>query len=346
MTTIANDLKLVAYPGFGHRTRRGSWCLRISGCVYDYSAEIPVRKRLLVKMLAKAMKATQNDLNSECFRRRIAPFVAKSGRGHRIMMRVGDRTYALRRKSRRSGLFRGKIVLEAAMVDHLIKPQAADGSYIPATLWLDHNASHRVQMPILMLADQGVSVVSDIDDTIKETQIGNRRELLANTFLREYRAVPGMAKVYRGWAEQGASFHYVSSSPWQLYESLFDFKSLGGFPEGTIDLRVFRFRDEFVRRRSKTRKRKCRSIRLLMQAYPNRRFVLIGDSGERDPEIYAQLARRFPQQIAAILIRDLENVPLTDKRRAKLADVANCRFFVNADELIKSIAPWQSSFAK
>jgi phosphatidate phosphatase APP1 len=44
-------------------------------------------------------------------------------------------------------------------------------------------------------------------------------------------------------------------------------------------------------------------MKSILQRFPLRKFVLIGDSGEFDPEIYGSLARKFPQQIAAILIR-------------------------------------------
>jgi phosphatidate phosphatase APP1 len=44
----------------------------------------------------------------------------------------------------------------------------------------------------------------------------------------------------------------------------------------------------------------------MFQRWPRRRFVLIGDSGEKDPEIYGDLARRFPEQVQRIDVRDLK----------------------------------------
>jgi hypothetical protein len=337
----ADDLKLVAYPGFGYRTRRGKWCIRISGCVYDYGGEISIRKRLLLKMLTKVMKASPHELDSENFRRRIAPFIVRAGHGHRITIRLGERDYGLRRRSRRSGSFRGRIVLASDAIDGL-GSDSAGVSLLQATVRLDDRPDRRADAPVLFFPPQGVSIVSDIDDTIKVTQIDNRRELLANTFLREFRAVPGMADVYQRWSRQGAVFHYVSSSPWQLYEPLVDFQEFGGFPPGTVDLRTFRFRDQFVRRRTKARKRKSRSIRLLMQAYPQRRYVLIGDSGERDPEIYTLLARRYPQQVAAILIRELPHRPMRGKRQQLLQEIDNVQIFSSAEELSDSIDDWSA----
>ena len=43
----------------------------------------------------------------------------------------------------------------------------------------------------------------------------------------------------------------------------------------------------------------------LLLAFPARRFVLVGDSGEQDPEIFGALAREYPDRVAAVLIRDV-----------------------------------------
>ena len=341
-TVSEGDLKLVVFPGFGYRARRG-WCIRVFGCVHDYGAEISMPNRLLLRMLAKAMGAREGDVNTDCFRQRVAPFVAKPARGQRVIVHVGDRRYRLRRRSRRSGYFRGRILLEAADVSRLIDAGAWSESQLQIAISLESADAPPVSSSVAVLPSRGLSIVSDIDDTIKVTEISSRRALLANTFLREFRDVEGMAERYRNWADQGANFHYVSSSPWQLYEPLADFALQKQFPPGTINLRVFRFRDEFVRRRSKTRKRKSRAIRQLLKAYPFRKFVLIGDSGERDPEIYAELARKHPEQVTAILIRELSEHPLKARRRQQLlSEYPWTQIFQSADELPTNIERWES----
>ena len=93
--------------------------------------------------------------------------------------------------------------------------------------------SGRVQL----LEPTGFSVVSDIDDTIKVSQVLDKGELLANTFIRPYREVTGMATQYRQWAKHGAAFHYVSSSPWQLFQPLMNFMETSGFPAGDFHLK-------------------------------------------------------------------------------------------------------------
>ena len=59
------------------------------------------------------------------------------------------------------------------------------------------------------------------------------------------------------------------------------------------------------------------SMPVLLQAFPRRQFVLVGDSGGADAEIYGRLARKFPDQVRAIYIRLLEERPLHDERAAK-----------------------------
>lgn len=86
-----------------------------------------------------------------------------------------------------------------------------------------------------------------------------------------------------------------------------------------MHLRYFRIRDEMFRRWRPSRRRgKAAIIAGLIKRLPSRHFVLVGDSGERDPEIYRFLAKKFPDQVRAILIRQLVNKPLAPGRIDKL----------------------------
>jgi hypothetical protein len=157
---------------------------------------------------------------------------------------------------------------------------------------------------VQLVAPEGLSVISDIDDTIKVSHVTDKRRLLEHTFLRPFEAVPGMAEAYQSWQETGAVFHYVSSSPWQLYPALAAFVSSADFPRGSFHLRSFRVKDEsFLNLFASSTKSKPPVIEGLLAAYPGRDFVLIGDSGESDPEIYGEIARTHPGRINHIHIR-------------------------------------------
>ena len=60
--------------------------------------------------------------------------------------------------------------------------------------------------------------------------------------------------------------------------------------------------------------RKHEQIEEILKIWPMRTFVLIGDSGERDPEIYADLMRRHPNQIRSIYIRNVSDASPHDDR--------------------------------
>ncbi|MEX2025866.1 MAG: App1 family protein, partial [Pirellulaceae bacterium] len=171
------------------------------------------------------------------------------------------------------------------------------------------------QGTVHLIPPQGVSIISDIDDTLKHSDVASRHTLLANTFLHEYQPIAGMAEQFQRWADAGAAFHYVSSSPWQLYRHLSSHLAEEGFPEGTFHLRAFRLRDHLLRRLLLLRRSgKAAVIKGILRTFPRRKFVLVGDSGEADPEIYASLGRRFPQQVARILIREVD-VPQNNPTR-------------------------------
>jgi phosphatidate phosphatase APP1 len=157
-----------------------------------------------------------------------------------------------------------------------------------------------------MVGPRGPSVICDIDDTIKDSQVSDKRALLRNTFLNEFRTVRGMPELYRRFAAEGAAFHFVSSSPWQLYPPLEAFSHAAGFPEASLELRRVHLKGlgalELV---SDPMKTKSPAIESLLAAYPSRRFCLIGDSGEEDPEVYGESARRHPEQVACIFIRNV-----------------------------------------
>lgn len=91
------------------------------------------------------------------------------------------------------------------------------------------------------------------------------------------------------------------------YEHLAD----AGFPWATLSLKNVRFRDETLLNLFKSgTETKPRQIEAILNRYPQRQFLLIGDNGEQDPEVYGNIERRYPEQITQILIRNV-----ADERR-------------------------------
>ena len=193
--------------------------------------------------------------------------------------------------------------------------------------------SRRFGGAALLLTDTGTSVISDVDDTIKISEVRNKKLLLARTFLREFEAVPGMAAAYRRWAGAGAAFHYVSASPWQLFDALGGFVAAADYPAGSMHLKLFRWKDRsFFSLFEDPQAYKRPILRDLISRSPGRRFVLIGDSGEMDPEAYGATFREFPAQVAAIYIRDVSGEPREAPRyAAAFAEVPPDRWTIFTD---------------
>jgi phosphatidate phosphatase APP1 len=192
------------------------------------------------------------------------------------------------------------------------------GEWLPLSVQVPSAHPRSYTARAQLLEASGWSVISDIDDTIKHSNVRDRRELLLNTFTRPFVAVPGVASVYRRWASGGASFHYVSSSPVQLLPPLRDFVDQARFPDGSLHLRTLDLLEELWASGDQSRAHKLHQIKELLRRFEHRRFILVGDSGEADPEIYAHVLQQHPEQIQQILIRDVSGEPQQAPRYAQL----------------------------
>lgn len=105
------------------------------------------------------------------------------------------------------------------------------------------------------------------------------------TFLKETEQVDGMAELYQKWAGLGAHVHYVSNGPWQLFPMLENFFAKYDFPPGSAHLRFIDRSDVLSTIRGKPGAHKLEAIPKIMKDFPNRKFILIGDTGELDPEV-------------------------------------------------------------
>jgi hypothetical protein len=192
---------------------------------------------------------------------------------------------------------------------------------------------------IRFLEPDGLSVVSDIDDTIKVTQVpAGKRTVLRNTFLKKFNAAEGMRERYLKFMTDAevadTCFHYVSGSPWQLYRPLTRFLfEQEEFPAGTVHMKTLR-KNLFDRGALRdimafaiggdlaTLEQKIRQITNLMIHLPRRKFILVGDSGEKDPEVYHAIQKLFPDQVLRIYIRDVLGERLTGMELISGPDVA------------------------
>jgi phosphatidate phosphatase APP1 len=169
-----------------------------------------------------------------------------------------------------------------------------------------------------------LGVVSDIDDTILQTHVTQKLRMIWVTLSGSaFTRMPfeGTSELYRA-LEAGASGHadnpvfYVSKSPWNLYDFLVDFMDFHQLPRGPLLLRDIGLRE------APPLDHKSEALRQLLDTYPELPFVLIGDSGERDPDIYLETAARYPGRIRAIYIRDLGDKRTTEAHKEALSRTA------------------------
>ncbi len=197
--------------------------------------------------------------------------------------------------------------------------------------WLTYHAvnGNTEKGRIRLIEPEGVSVITDIDDTIKVTEVpAAKMTVLKNTFCDDFIAAPGMADMYKGFGD--APVHYVSGGPWQLYGPLqaYLIDGSGGYPEGTFHLSYFPKNilandtqeiliEALAGSLEKTYNHKVKEITTLMERFPKRKFILIGDSGEVDPEVYRKFLVEHPQQVQEIHIRDVVNDAQVNPNRLK-----------------------------
>jgi phosphatidate phosphatase APP1 len=161
---------------------------------------------------------------------------------------------------------------------------------------------------VLVPHGAGFGVISDLDDTVVRSNATNVLKMAwivvrnnAHTRL----PFEGVGAFYEALqrGNDGSSFNpifYVSSSPWNIYDLLEDFLHVHGIPPGPLFLK-----DWSPTVLGKHGDYKLGVIRDLLNTYGDLPFVLIGDSGEEDPEIYLQTIREHPKRIRAVYIRDV-----------------------------------------
>ena len=153
--------------------------------------------------------------------------------------------------------------------------------------------------------DARFGVISDVDDTILQTGVQRARDMLARTFFGSALTrspFPGAADLYRDLAAGENPFFYVSSSPWNLHSFLVAFLAHRDFPIGPVLLRDLLGTHQ-------GREQKHGRIQEVLDLHPQLPFVLIGDSGEKDPQIYADIVAANPGRILAVYIREVRLDP-------------------------------------
>ena len=290
------------------------WHLPVHGWIYEPQESV-VRLAAFEKLLDEKYGLVVNAQTQGNFSRRLNLIIADSERGKTIVIKLAGKKHTLP-ASAEDGHFESTIVISTEDAAKYGK-----NGLIAYSAVVGDAESRNFGGAIRLLDTDGISVISDIDDTVKVSNVGDHKNLLEQTFLQDFAAAPGMATVYREWSTDDTGFHFVSSSPWQLYEPLQEFLDQHGFPWSSFSLKSIRFRDEtLLDLFKKGTETKPAAIEKILDQYPDRDFILVGDSGEQDPEVYAELLRSRPEQISKVYIRNVTQASKDDERFASVFD--------------------------
>ncbi|HQY90200.1 phosphatase domain-containing protein [Caldilinea sp.] len=211
----------------------------------------------------------------------------------------------------------------------LTEPIAAEGGWQAVPLSLVEAGTDKRLAPttaevLVPPTSARYGIISDIDDTVLQTGATSFvRTTLAILLQNAATRLPfrGVAALYRALyagytGNERNPIFYVSSSPWNLYDFLVEFMQLRGIPAGPVFLRDYSIT---MITHKFSHNHKLESMRSVLEAYPDLPFVLMGDSGQQDPELYTRLAETHPGRVRAIYIRDVSG----DRRDAAVDAMAD-----------------------
>ncbi|OHX65707.1 phosphatase domain-containing protein [Flammeovirga pacifica] len=198
---------------------------------------------------------------------------------------------------------------------------------------LDKNFTREVTIPtitkssIYNVGNPKYIVISDVDDTILITHATSFLKRIPQTIVKhafKRKEVEDMSKFYKEMKHQGAEIFYVSNSEMNLFWIIKLFLITRKFPLGPIYLRYQKNWRDFIRTPKANidqlkNVHKINRISYLIDNFPEQKFLLVGDSGQKDPYTYKAIAEAFPNNISGIMIRDVNK----GKRDQEMKEIEN-----------------------
>gem|GEM_PF-2377508 len=226
-------------------------------------------------------------------------------------------------------------------------PFSATPGILPFSLTVEteHNGSgKRYKAPpyhgflVYRNANQGIHVISDLDDTLIWTHVTQKTKLAKQALfddVRKVKTIDGALSFLETLLcspnnQGGGTLHYLSGSPTRLFDRILRIFRLHHFPLGSLTLRPLS--NAKAASQSQQSLYKVIEIRRILRTYPQESFVLVGDNGEKDPIIYNLIRNEFPKQIRAILIHQVK--PLTLEQQA----LSNTFYFKDYNNATRYIA--------
>lgn len=270
-----NQPTVLSFTGYGTT----SW-IRVLSRVVMAPDEAFENGRRLAKVVEDGVRGWRN-------------FVSPSVPYAEVEVHVGEQTFTVR--ADRGGVVDARVEVAMEPGWQTIQLAAADGEVSTSDIFIVRD-------------DVTTGLVSDIDDTVVVTALP--RPLLAawNSFVLDEHArtpTPGMAVLLHRVLESspGSPVIYLSTGAWNVAQTLSRFLSRNLYPFGPLLLTAWGpTEDRWFR---SGMEHKVTQLERLAQDFPHMKWLLVGDDGQHDPEIYADFARRHPDKVRAIVIRQL-----------------------------------------
>jgi phosphatidate phosphatase APP1 len=243
--------------------------------------------------------------------------------------------------------FNGQIVESQAAYDGFFKIEWAAKQEVAAGWHMvnvmavddDGNGIAQAQGEIYVPHITQYAFISDIDDTImvshSKTIAKRLKELLARnprtrrTF-QDTRAHYQLLANAHTVREQPNPFFYVSSSEWNLYDYLLETFRFNKLPKGTFLLNQLKRWKDLIKTGKTGHEGKLLRIMRIIDAFPNQKFIFLGDNSQQDPAIYQKISEKYGNNIIAVYIRNVreKKMPETQKILDKLEklNISTCLF--------------------
>jgi phosphatidate phosphatase APP1 len=183
--------------------------------------------------------------------------------------------------------------------------------YKKIDLQIEKNPNIHHAEATIITAQKMIGIISDIDDTVVVSDVTNKTELLLNTFWKNYKqreVIPTMVERFQkilldNPPTKPSRLFFLSGSPQHLFTSIEKFLEYNHFPKHVTILKQVHGDNSdplFDQMAYKTAK-----IEELIELYPNMKWVMFGDSGEKDREVYESIKKRYPSKVKGYYIRDV-----------------------------------------
>ncbi len=225
-----------------------------------------------------------------------------------VILSVNGREYPTR--TDRSGY------IDCVVQNHGLEPGWHNVTITPAK-------GEAVEAPVLIVAPKVTyGLISDVDDTIVHTSLPRAALAAWNSFVLQgssRHAVPGMAEFYARLLEghADAPVFYLSTGAWNTVPAMQAFIEANGYPTGPMLFTDWGPTPTSLFRDGQAHKKQ--QLRNLMIAFPNIRWILVGDDGQHDPYLYEEAAREHPGHVRGLAFRQLDPVEQVLSHAAPMA---------------------------